>query len=175
MILPHLSLSMLWIRLIPIILRNLTMLVLWVKTRHTSWNNLVHIIKFPCFSNPLFILYQKWLQKGKLVLVLFLTSLLSLLMKIYKRVSASLMPQTSKGWYSPKGRKVKAKVWELILLIKYSSHQWLFTQIISLWRNRFFIEFKLTKICIQLMHLSLESISYLCYKCSHIDLFLNNN
>jgi hypothetical protein len=28
---------------------------------------------------------------------------------------------------SPKGRKEKAKVWELIFLIKYSSHQWLFT------------------------------------------------
>jgi hypothetical protein len=28
-----------------------------------------------------------------------------------------------KGYSSPKGRKVKAKVWELILLIKYSSHQ----------------------------------------------------
>jgi hypothetical protein len=31
-----------------------------------------------------------------------------------------------KGCSSPKGRKVKEKVWELIL-IKYSSHQWLFT------------------------------------------------
>ena len=28
-----------------------------------------------------------------------------------------------KGYSSPKGRKVKAKVWELIFLIKYSSHQ----------------------------------------------------
>jgi hypothetical protein len=34
-----------------------------------------------------------------------------------------------KGYSSPKGRKVKAKVWELILLNKYSSHQWLFTLI----------------------------------------------
>jgi hypothetical protein len=32
-----------------------------------------------------------------------------------------------KGCSLPKGRKVKAKVWELIFLIKYSSHQWLFT------------------------------------------------
>jgi hypothetical protein len=35
-------------------------------------------------------------------------------MKIYKRVSARLKPQASKGTLHPKGRKVKAKVWELI-------------------------------------------------------------
>jgi hypothetical protein len=50
------------------------------------------------------------IAKGKLVLVLLLTFLLSSLMKIYKRVSASLKPQASKGCSSPKGRKVKAKV-----------------------------------------------------------------
>jgi hypothetical protein len=49
--------------------------------------------------------------------------------EIYKRTSASL-----KGYSLPKGRKIKAKVWELILLIKYSSLQWLFTQ------NYFFFE-----------------------------------
>ena len=150
------------------------MLVLWVKTKHTSWNSLVHIIKFPCFSNSFFYSLSKRLQKGKLVLVLLLTFLLSLLMKIYKRVSASLMSQASKGWSSPKGRQVKAKVWELIFLIKYSSHQWLFTLIISLWRNRFFIEFKLAKMCIQSHShqctYPLESISCLCYICYHIDL-----
>jgi hypothetical protein len=36
-------------------------------------------------------------------------------------------PQSLKGYSSPKGRKVKAKVWELIFLTKYSSHQWLLT------------------------------------------------
>jgi hypothetical protein len=113
------------------------MLVLWVKTKHTSWNSLVHIIKFPCFSNSFFYSLSKRLQKGKLVLVLLLTFLLSLLMKINKRISASLMPQASKGWSSPKGRKVKSKVWELISLIKYSSHQWLLTliyHILPMWR-----------------------------------------
>jgi hypothetical protein len=38
-------------------------------------------------------------------------------MKIYKRESARLKPQASKGTLHPKGRKVKAKVWELISLI----------------------------------------------------------
>jgi len=56
-------------------------------------------------------------KKRKLVLVLLLTFLLSLLMKIYKRVSARLKPQASKGTLHQKGRKVKAKVWELISLI----------------------------------------------------------
>jgi hypothetical protein len=98
----------------------------------------------------LLIPYQKWLQKWKLVLVLLTKYLLSLLTNIYKRESA----QASKRTLHPRGRKVKAKVWELIFLIKYSSHQWLFTLIIPLWRNWFFIEFKLSKMCIQSMHLS---------------------
>jgi hypothetical protein len=38
-------------------------------------------------------------------------------MKIYKRESARLKPQASKGTLHPEGRKVKAKVWELISLI----------------------------------------------------------
>ena len=49
-----------------------------------------------------------------------------------------------KGCSSPKGRKVKAKVWELIFLIKYSSHQWLFTlnyHILPM-KNSFFIGIK---------------------------------
>jgi hypothetical protein len=68
-----------------------------------------------------------------------MTYLLSLLMKIYEKVSASL-----KGYSSPKGRKVKAKVWELIFLIKYSSHQRSFAlnyHILPL-KNRFFIGLK---------------------------------
>jgi hypothetical protein len=40
--------------------------------------------------------------KGKLVLVLLMTYLLSFLMKIYKRVSASLKPQASKDSFHPK-------------------------------------------------------------------------
>ena len=124
MILLHLSLSMLWIRFIPIILKDWLCLFYELKLSITSSiDNLVHAMKFPCFSNPLFIPYQKWLQKGKLVLVLLLTFLLSLLMKIYKKVSASLKPQASKGWSSPWERKVKAKVWELTLFIRFSSHQ----------------------------------------------------
>jgi hypothetical protein len=43
---------------------------------------------------------------------------LELTREIYKRTSASL-----KGYSLPKGRKVKAKVWEHIFLIKYSSLQ----------------------------------------------------
>jgi hypothetical protein len=39
----------------------------------------------------------------------------------------NLLKDTSlKGCSSPKGRKVKAKVWELILLINSSSHQLVF-------------------------------------------------
>jgi hypothetical protein len=62
---------------------------------------------------------------------------LELTYEIYKRVSASLKPQASKGCSSPIGRKVKAKVWELIFSIKYSSHQWLLTliyHILPMWR-----------------------------------------
>ena len=47
-----------------------------------------------------------------------------------------------KGCSSPKGRKVKAKVWELIFLIKYSSHQWLFTLNSTYVKNIFFIGLK---------------------------------
>jgi hypothetical protein len=36
-------------------------------------------------------------------------------------------PQASRVTLHPKEEKVKAKVWELIFLIKYSSHQWSFT------------------------------------------------
>jgi hypothetical protein len=50
-----------------------------------------------------------------------------------------------KGCSSPKGRKVKAKVWELIFLIKYSSLQWLFTlnyHILPMWRIDSLFELK---------------------------------
>jgi hypothetical protein len=44
-------------------------------------------------------------------------------MKISREVSARSKPQASRGTLHPRGRKVKAKVWELIFLIKYGSHQ----------------------------------------------------
>ena len=108
MILLHLSLSMLWIRFIPIILKDWLCYELKLSIT-SSIDNLVHAMKFPCFSNPLFILYQNDYKKRKLVLVLLLTFLLSLLMKIDKRVSASLMPQASKGLIFTQRKKGKSK------------------------------------------------------------------
>jgi hypothetical protein len=99
------------------------MLVFVSKIKHTPWDNLVHIIKFPCFSGLFSFLIKIISQRETSAC----TYLLSLLIKIYKKVSASRKPQG--GYSSPKGRKVKAKVCELIFLIKYSSHQWLFTLI----------------------------------------------
>ena len=88
-------------------------------------------------------------------------------------------PQASRGYSSPKGRKVKAKVWELIFLIKYSSHQWLFTLNSSYVKNRFFIGPKSARCAFNLILIKhtcpLESISCLCYICSHIDLPLSND
>jgi hypothetical protein len=41
------------------------MLVLWAKIGITSFmDNLVHAMKFPCFSNALFISYQNDYSKG---------------------------------------------------------------------------------------------------------------
>jgi hypothetical protein len=86
-----------------------------------------------------------------------------------------------KGYSSPNGREVKANVWELIFLIKYSSHQWLFTLIYhsTYVKNRFFIEPKLARCAFNLILIKctcpLESISCLCYMCSHIDLLLSND
>jgi hypothetical protein len=111
--------------------------------------------------------------------VLVLLFLLSLRMKIYKRVSASLKPQASKGYSSPNGREVKANVWELIFLIKYSSHQWLFTLIYhsTYVKNRFFIGPKSARCTFNLFLIKctcpLESISCLCYP--HIDMLLSSN
>jgi hypothetical protein len=55
-----------------------------------------------------------------------------------------------KGYSSPKGRKVKANVWELIFLIKNSSHQWLFTLNYLPMKNRFFIELKSARCALHL-------------------------
>ena len=84
MILSHLSISISWIRFIPV-------LCLFYKLKlsiTSSMDNLVHAMKFPCFSNLAFHSLSKWLQKWKLVLVLLTTYLLSLLINIYKRESA---------------------------------------------------------------------------------------
>ena len=118
MILLHLSLSMLWIRFIPLSLKNLTMLVLWVKTRHTSWNNLVHIIKFPCFSNSPFHSLSKMITKRETSACITNKASLDLTFEYLQKRKCTIL----KGCSSPKGRKVKAKVWELIFLIKFSSH-----------------------------------------------------
>ena len=105
MILLHLSLSISWIRFIPIILKDCLCFFYELKLSITScMDNLVHAMKFPCFSNPSFHSLSKWLQKWKLVLVLLTKHLLSLLLNIYKRKCTSLM-----GCSSPKRRKVKSK------------------------------------------------------------------
>jgi hypothetical protein len=54
-----------------------------------------------------------------------MTYLLSIFMKIYKRVNA-LKDTSLKGCSSSKRRKVKAKVWELIFLINNSYYQMVF-------------------------------------------------
>jgi hypothetical protein len=118
LILSHLSLSISWIRFIPIISRDYLCLFYELKLSITSsMDNLVHAMKFPCFNLAFHSLSRNDYKRGKLVLVLLLTFLLSSIMKIYERKCTSLM-----GWSSPKGRKVKAKVWELIFLIKFGSH-----------------------------------------------------
>jgi hypothetical protein len=102
-ILSHLSLSISWIRFIPIILKDYLCLFYKLKLSITStMDNLVHSMKFPCFSNLCFHSLSNWLRKGKLVLVLLMTYLLSLLMEIYKRVSACLKPQASRVALHPK-------------------------------------------------------------------------
>ena len=114
MILLHLSLSKSWIRFIPIISKDYLCLFYELKLSITSsMDNLGHAMEFPCFVNLTSHSLPKWLQKKwKLVLVLLLTFLLSSNYEnLQERKCTSLM-----GWSSPKGRKVKAKVWELILL-----------------------------------------------------------
>jgi hypothetical protein len=89
-------------------------------------------------------------------------------------------PQSLKGFSSPKGRKVKAKVCELILLNKYSSHQWLFIQIYHTHvKNRFFVGLKTARCAFKSRShrctCPLEYNSCLCYICSHIDMLLNHD
>lgn len=49
------------------------------------------------------------------------------------------------GCSSPKGREVKAKVWELIILVEFSSHLNVYLINSTLVRNRFFIGLISTK------------------------------
>ena len=77
-----------------IILRNYLCLLYELNLSITSsMDNPVHAMKFPCFSILSSIPFKNDYQKGKLVLVLLMTYLLSLLMKIDKKVSASHKPQ----------------------------------------------------------------------------------
>jgi hypothetical protein len=122
MILLHLSLSMLWIRFIPLSLKKLTMLVLWVKTRHTSWNNLVHIIKFPCFSRSPFHSLSKMITKRETSACVVLNISLELTYENLQESKCKFNATSLMGCSSPKGREVKAKVWELIFLVEFSSH-----------------------------------------------------
>jgi hypothetical protein len=102
-ILSHLSLSISWIRSIPVILKDYLCLFYELKLSITSsMDNLVHAMKFPCFSNLCFHSLSNWLWKGKPVLVLLMTYLLSLLMEIYKKVSACSKPQASRVALCPK-------------------------------------------------------------------------
>jgi hypothetical protein len=79
----------------------------------------------------------------------------------------------------PKGIKVKAKVWELILFIKNSSYQWLFTLNSTYVKDRFFVGPKFARCAFNLVLIKcacpLESSSYLCHIWSHIDLLLSND
>ena len=70
----------------------------------------MHIIKFPCFSNPLFIPYQNDYTRETSACVAINISLEftyeNLQESKYKFKATNL-----KGYSSLKGRKVKAKVW----------------------------------------------------------------
>ena len=88
-------------------------------------DNLVHAMKFPCFSNLAFHSLSKMVTKMETSACVTNNVSLELTYEyLQKRKYTSLM-----GCSSPKRRKVKAKVWELIFLNKYSSHQWLSTLI----------------------------------------------
>jgi hypothetical protein len=119
MILSHLSLSISWIRFIPIILKDYLCLFYELKLSITSsMYNLVHAMKFPCFSNLAFHSLSKMVTKMKTsACVTNKVSLEPTYEYLQKRKCTSLM-----GCSSPKRRKVEAKVWELIFLIKFSSH-----------------------------------------------------
>jgi hypothetical protein len=77
-------------------------------------DNLVHAMKFPCFSNLAFHSLSKMETSA---CVTNKVSLEPTYEYLQKRKCTSLM-----GCSSPKRRKVEAKVWELIFLIKFSSH-----------------------------------------------------
>jgi hypothetical protein len=112
LILSHLSPSISWIRFIPIISKDYLCLFYELKLSITSSiDNLVHAMKFPCFSNLVFHSLSKWLQKGKLVLVLLTKYLVRLLMNTYKKKVHKpyglLFTQRKKG-------KSKDSFWDLI-------------------------------------------------------------
>jgi hypothetical protein len=113
MILSHLSLSKSWIRFIPIISKDYLCLFYELKLSITSsMDNLVHAMEFPCFGNLASHSLSKWLQKMETsACVATNISLEFNYENLQERKCTSLM-----GWASPKGRKVKAKVWELIFL-----------------------------------------------------------
>jgi hypothetical protein len=115
LILTHLSLSISWIRFIPVILKDYLCLFYELKLSITSsMDNLVHAMKFPCFSNLAFHSLSKMETSA---CVTNKVSLEPTYEYLQKRKCTSLM-----GCSSPKRRKVEAKVWELIFLIKFSSH-----------------------------------------------------
>jgi hypothetical protein len=119
LILTHLSLSISWIRFILVILKDYLCLFYELKLSITlSMDNLVHAMKFPCFSNLAFHSLSKIITKVETsACVTNRVSLEPTYEYLQKRKCTSLM-----GCSSPKRRKVEAKVWELIFLIKFSSH-----------------------------------------------------
>ena len=79
----------------------------------SSMDNLVHAMEFPCFGNLASHSLSKWLQKKMETSACVATKIFLEFNyeNLQERKCTSLM-----GWASPKGRKVKAKVWELIFL-----------------------------------------------------------
>jgi hypothetical protein len=81
-------------------------------------DNLVRAMKFPCFSNLAFHSLLTMITKMEAnACVTNKVSLEPTYEYLQKRKCTSLM-----GCFSPKRRKVEAKVWKLIFLIKFSSH-----------------------------------------------------
>jgi hypothetical protein len=123
MILSHLSLSISWIRFIPIILKDYLCLFYELKLSITSsMDNLVHAMKFPCFSSLCFSFIIKLITKRETRACATNDISLELTYGNLQESKCMFKATSLKGSSSPKGRKVKEKVWELIFSIKYSSH-----------------------------------------------------
>jgi hypothetical protein len=145
MILSHLSLSISWIRFIPIILRDYLCLFYELKLSITSsMDNLVHAMKFPCFSNLSLHSLSKMITKMESSACV--TNNISLWAYLWK--------YTKKKVHEPQGllftqrKKGKSKVWELFVpslvicsKLSYSIHV----------KNRFFIGLKLTRCAFNLI------------------------